>query len=217
MTHCEQTLSGTATTGGPTGRRDHPHLQQSDGRQPYGTNHTSENRPATIGGKSNDCTLFQAMKFFFVCGRIGLIRAECRAKTHINEGPPKSAPKGKGVGCCEEEDPKTSQNVPLGTIDLGSFEVLSDHIDTVEDEDEVDEFSEETTGVMPPLQPVSWFKKVAGSYGNLAMETTETNSLRCLTVGIGSMFFLSKVSRTDMSECRARDGSEDRILRRHRL
>ena len=78
----------------------------------------------------------------FRCGRIGHIRADCRAKTHINGGPPKSAPKGKGVGRCEEEDPETSQNVPLGTIDLGSFEVLSDHGDAVEDDVDVDEFSE---------------------------------------------------------------------------
>ena len=49
----------------------------------------------------------------FRCGRIGHIRADCRAKTHINGGPPKSAPKGKGVGSCEEEEPETSQNVPL--------------------------------------------------------------------------------------------------------
>ena len=28
-TCCEQTLSGTATTGDPTGRRHHPHLQQT--------------------------------------------------------------------------------------------------------------------------------------------------------------------------------------------
>ena len=164
MTHCEQTLSGTATTGDPTGRRDHPHLQQSDG---YGTNHTNENRPANIGGKSNDCRLFPAIQIFFVFGRIGIIRADCRAKTHLNEGPPKSTPKGQGVGCCEEEDPETSQNVPLVTIDLGSFEVLSDHGDTVEDEDEVDESSEETTRVMPPLPPVSWFKKTEMHCGRL--------------------------------------------------
>ena len=64
----------------------------------------------------------------FRCGRIGHIRADCRAKTHINGGPPKSAPKGKGVGNCEDEETETSQNVSLGTIDLGSFEVLSDHV-----------------------------------------------------------------------------------------
>ena len=44
----------------------------------------------------------------------------------------------------------TSQNVPLGTIDLGSFEVLSDHGDAVEDDVDVNEFSEEATGVMHP-------------------------------------------------------------------
>ena len=94
---------------------------------------------------------------FFRCGRIGHIREDCRAKTQVNGGHPNSAP--KGAGCCKEEDPETSQNVPLVTIDLGSIEVLLDHNDTVEDEDEVDESSEETTGVMPPLPPVSWFNK----------------------------------------------------------
>ena len=59
------------------------------------------------------------------CGRIGHIRADCRAKTHINGGPPKSALQGQGVGSCEEEVSATSQNVPLWTIDLRSFEVLS--------------------------------------------------------------------------------------------
>ena len=93
----------------------------------------------------------------FRCGRIGHIRADCRAKTHINGGPPKSAPKGKGVGSCEEEEPETSQNVPLGTIDLGSFEVLSDHGDA-EDDGDVDEFLEEATGTMSPPPPASWVK-----------------------------------------------------------
>ena len=63
----------------------------------------------------------------FRCGPIGLLRADCRAKTHPNEGPTKSAPKGKGVGSCQEDEQETSQKVPLETIDLGSFEVLSDH------------------------------------------------------------------------------------------
>ena len=76
----------------------------------------------------------------FRCGRIGHIRADCRAKTHLNGGPPKSAPKEKGVGSFEEAEPETSQNVPLETIDLGSFEVLSDHGDAVQDDVDVNEF-----------------------------------------------------------------------------
>ena len=80
----------------------------------------------------------------FRCGRIGHTRADCRAKTHLNGGPTKSAPKGKCVGSCKEEEPETSQNVPLGTIDLGSFKVLSDHGDTVEDDADADESSEAT-------------------------------------------------------------------------
>ena len=68
----------------------------------------------------------------FRCGRMGHIRADGRAKTHINGGHPKSAPKGTSVGNCEDEETETSQHVPLGTIDLGSFEVLSDHGDEVD-------------------------------------------------------------------------------------
>ena len=80
----------------------------------------------------------------FRCGRIGHIRADCSAKIRVNGGPPKSAPKGKGVGSCEEEDPETSQNVSLETIDLGSFEVLSDHGDD-EDDGDVDQSLKEAT------------------------------------------------------------------------
>ena len=82
----------------------------------------------------------------FRCGRICHIRADCRAKTHINGGSPKSAPKWKSVGNCEDEETETSQNVPLETIDLGSPEVLSDHGDAVDD----DESKNETTEIMPP-------------------------------------------------------------------
>ena len=64
---------------------------------------------------------------------------------------PKSAPKGKSVGNCEDEETETSQNVPLGTIDLESFEVLSDHGDEVD----VDESTYETTEMMPALPPDS--------------------------------------------------------------
>ena len=51
--------------------------------------------------------------------------------------------------------------MPLGTIDLGSFEVLSDHGDAEYDGDD-DEFLE-ATGIMPPLPPASWFKKTGTS------------------------------------------------------
>ena len=68
---------------------------------------------------------------------------------------PKSALKGKSVGNCADEETETSQNVPLGTIDLGSFEVLSDHGDEVDG----DESTYETTEMMPPLPPGSWFKR----------------------------------------------------------
>ena len=38
-----------------------------------------------------------------------------------------------------KKEPETSQNVPFGTIGLGSFVVLSDHGDTAEDVVDVDE------------------------------------------------------------------------------
>ena len=91
----------------------------------------------------------------FRFGRIDHIRADCRAKTHINGGLPKFAPKGKSVGNRKDEETETSQNVPLGTIDLGSFEVLSDHCDEVDG----DESKFETTELMPPLPLDSWFKR----------------------------------------------------------
>ena len=49
----------------------------------------------------------------FRCGRIGH-RADCRAKTHVYGGHPKSVPKGTSVGNCEDEETETSQNMPLG-------------------------------------------------------------------------------------------------------
>ena len=91
----------------------------------------------------------------FRCGRIGHIRADCRAQSRINGGHQKSARKGKSVENCEDEETETSQNVPLGTIGLGSFEVLSDHGEEVDD----DESANETAEMMQPLQPDSWFKE----------------------------------------------------------
>ena len=103
------------------------------------------------------------------CGRVGHIRTDCRVKSHINGGPPKSAPKGKGVASYEDEETEISQNLPLGTIDIASFEVLSDHGDNADDEVDVDVSTDETTEMMPPLPPVSWFKKTkmyCGKFGN---------------------------------------------------
>ena len=86
-----------------------------------------------------------------------LVTLEQIAKPKLTsmEDLPKSAPKGKSVGNCDDEETETSQNVPLGTIDLVSYEVLSDHGDEVED----DESTNETTEMMPPLPPDSWFKR----------------------------------------------------------
>ena len=45
--------------------------------------------------------------------------------------------------------------MPLGVIDLASFEVLSDNGETIEDDVVVDESSDESSGTMPPLPHVS--------------------------------------------------------------
>ena len=116
----------------------------------------------------------------FRCGRIGHIRADCRAKTHINGRPPKSAPKGKSVGNCEDEETETSQIVPLGTIDLVSFEVLSDHGDEVDDDD--DESTYETTDMMPPLPPDSWFKKTETLCGMFRKPCNEDQPRRRVSI-----------------------------------
>ena len=85
----------------------------------------------------------------FRCGRICLLGADCRAKTHPNEGPTKSAPKGKGVGSCQEDEQETSQS--------------ADHGDTAENDTVVDEFSEDATFTMPPLPLAPLFKKTRTS------------------------------------------------------
>ena len=135
-----------------------------------------------------------------------LVTSEQTAEPRLTlmEDPRNLNPKGKGVGRYEEEEQETSQNVPLGTIDLGSFEVLSDHGDAVEDDVDLDECSEEATGMMPPLPPASWFKKTgtskhtetyAGDFGNIAMGIAETKSLHSSIVGIGSMSSLTFCSK----------------------
>ena len=81
-------------------------------------------------------------------------------QSHVNGGPPKSAPRGTGVGNCQDEEKETQGNVPLHTIELGSREVLYDHGHTTEDIEDIDEFPEEPTETMlPPPPPSSWLHK----------------------------------------------------------
>ena len=99
-----------------SGSRPRRHMGEEAGR-PATANQFSPN-PDTIRAKATQkATPTPFDKDCFCCGRIGHIRADCRAKTHLHGGHPKSAPKGKGAGSCEEEKPETSQNVPLETID----------------------------------------------------------------------------------------------------
>ena len=112
----------------------------------------------------------------FRCGRIGHIRADCRANTHINGGPPKI---WKSVGNCEDEENRDLTKCAIGTIDLGYFELLSHHGDEVGD----DESTNETTEMMPPLPHGSWFKRTetfCGKFRNYAMKITKTRRIHSL-------------------------------------
>ena len=75
-------------------------------------------------------------KIFFAVGALATSELIAEQRLTLTEDTRNLHTKGKGVGSCEEEEQETSQNVPLGTIDLGSFEVLSDHGDTEEDGEE---------------------------------------------------------------------------------
>ena len=62
------------------------------------------------------------------------------------------------VGKCWKLRGRRNRNLTksaIGTIDVGSFEVLSDHGDEVDD----DESTYDTKEMMPPLPPDSWFKR----------------------------------------------------------
>ena len=80
-------------------------------------------------------------------------------RTYVNGGPPRSAPRTKALEIMREEEQESSQNVPLGILDVGSCEVLSDHGETIEHDVIVDESLDESTETMPPLPLVSWFKE----------------------------------------------------------
>ena len=79
--------------------------------------------------------------------------------------------------------------------------MLSDDGDAVEEDDDIDEFSEVATGMMPPLPFASSFRKTetlkhtetycGRVFGNLAMGIAETKSLHSTIVGIGSMSTLT--------------------------
>ena len=58
-----------------------------------------------------------------------------------------------GVGNCQDEEQETHGHVPLRTIELGSFEVVSDYGHTTEDIEDIDEFPEEPTETMLPPPP----------------------------------------------------------------
>ena len=123
-------------------------------------------------------------KDVFVCGRICHIRADCRAKTRVNGGPPKSATRRKGVGHFLRKKSKTHRKLCHWALLMGSFlkccqttarpkrtKLLLMHLQ-----------KNESTGTLPALPLVSWFKETkisrhadtrcAGSFETIAMATT---------------------------------------------
>ena len=70
-----------------------------------------------------------------------------------------SHPGEKALEIVRKEAQNISQNVPLDKMSSGSFEVPSDHGDTIEDDVVDDTSSEEFTGTMTPLPPASWLKE----------------------------------------------------------
>ena len=133
--------------------RSRRHMGEEGGRS--ATAKKFSPNPDTIRAKATQKVEGRVEPTKTVSAADALVTSERIAEPRLTfmEDHPTSAPKGKGAGSCEEEKPETSQNVPLETIDLGSFEVLSDRGDAAEDDVDVDEFSEEAAGVMPPLPP----------------------------------------------------------------
>ena len=92
MKHCEQTLSGTATTGDPTGRRQHPHLQQNGGSQEKWHEPTTPRRvaqPTLVGGgmatnSFKPCRCFSCADFAYRHWRMSCTR-RCVKTEHLVE------------------------------------------------------------------------------------------------------------------------------------
>ena len=91
-------------------------------------------------------------------------------------------PKGKVLEIARTKKQRPHKNVPSGTIDLGSFEVLSDHGDEVD----VDEATDETTEMMPSLPLDSWFKRSEMFCGNFRKPCNEDHPKAKRIVGMGS-------------------------------
>ena len=92
----------------------------------------------------------------FRCGRIGHIRADCRAKTHVNGGPQNLRRKGKVSEILRTKKQKPHKMCHWGPSIQGPLRYCqSDHGDEVD----ADETTFETTELMPPLPPDSWFKR----------------------------------------------------------
>ena len=92
----------------------------------------------------------------FRCGRIGHIRADCRAKTLLNGGPRNLHPKEKELKIARKKSKKHRKTCRWRLlIWVRSFEVLSDHDDTEEDGEESSFFNcwDEQSDVLHQADP----------------------------------------------------------------
>ena len=165
-------------------------LEIRDGKKVFTKpRHDSSKGNTKSGGKG------RTDKECFRCGRIGHIRADCRAKTRIDGGPPKIFTQRKR---CRKLRGRGARNITevhwrpsiWGPSRCCQTTVMPKMMVKLM------KFFEEATGIMPlphlPLGPTiqrlqSAIKRMAGRFGNRTMETAETKSLHSSIVGIGSM------------------------------
>ena len=64
---------------------------------------TSEGKGSHRGGGKEGKTDHRCFPVVSGAGALATLVLDCRAKAHVNGGPPKSALRGNGVGNCQDE------------------------------------------------------------------------------------------------------------------
>ena len=127
------------------------------------------------------------------CGRTGHIRADWRAKTHINGGPRNPHPKEKVLEVARKKNQKHRKMCHWGPLIWGLLRCCQTTVTQ-------QKMTSTLTNVHKKLQKLCHLCRlllgsgrqglhiiqrcIAGNFGNLAMETVETKSLHFLIVGI---------------------------------
>ena len=126
------------------------------------------------------------------CGRIGHIRADCRAKTHINGGPRNSHPKEKVLEVARKKNQKHRNMCHWGPLIWGPLRCCQTTVTPkmmvmLMNLHKKPQKLCHRCSLLPGLRRQglqSIQRCITGSFGNLAMETVETKSLHFLIVGI---------------------------------